>query len=85
MKGHIVLITAAALLVSACSREPEPASVENNAEMIADAIEQRADNLEALAAATSNEAAAAMLDGMADNLMDAPANVTDVSNGVAPR
>lgn len=79
-RGHL-LIAAVALATAACSREPEPVSVENNAERIADALEQKADNLEALAAATTNEAAAALLDGATDNLEDAADNLAAADNG----
>lgn len=71
--NRLLLVAAAALATTACSREAEPPSIENNAELIANALEQKADNLEALAAASSNEAAAALLDDMAANF-DAAAN-----------
>lgn len=83
MTTRSVLLATAMLLIGACSQEPEPASVENNAEMIADALEQRADNLEAMAMASSNEAAAALLDGADANLMDNALGFEGESNRMA--
>jgi hypothetical protein len=73
----IVLVAAAAglLSVSACSKSPEAAAVENNAEMMQDALDNAADNLEAMADESANAAAAESMENQADTLEQASDNV----------
>ena len=58
-KIAFVLAAAGLMSVAACTKSPEAAAVENNADMLADNMEMQADNLEAVADNTSNSAAAA--------------------------
>jgi hypothetical protein len=73
MRPFVIMALPLAALVgtAGCHSSPEPASIGNNAEMVADALERRADNLEAMAAAAANDSAAAMLAGAGDNLDEA--------------
>lgn len=78
MKPPSILLAAiGALALAACSRPAEQASVENNVERVAAELEAKADNLEALADGTANAQAAAMLEGLSDNLADSADNVRD--------
>ena len=48
-KIAFVLAAAGLMSVAACSKSPEAAAVENNADMLADNMEMQADNLDAMA------------------------------------
>ena len=86
MRMHAAwLATAALLALAACSREPEPVSVENNVERIAAELEAKADNLEAIANSAVDAQAAAMLDGLSANLQDTADNVRDLAEEQRPR
>ena len=78
-RAAFLLAIVAPLGVTACGSPSEPASVGNNAEMIADALERRADNLEAMANASANDGVAAMLVGAADNLDDQADNIAEAA------
>jgi uncharacterized lipoprotein len=86
MKPVFILPAVALLALAGCDRSPETTSVQNDADRIADALEQKADNLTAMADATSNAETAALLEGVADNLEDRADNVRDVAeeNGAQP-
>jgi hypothetical protein len=73
-----LLAWVAPLGATACDRSPEPASIGNNAEMMADALERRADNLEAMAEAAANDSASAILAGAETNFGD---DADPVGNG----
>lgn len=77
----IVLVAAATglLALAACSKSPEAQAVENNAEMMQDALDNAADNLEDMADNTSNAAAAASMENQADALERASDNVEDAA------
>lgn len=77
-----LLAMVAPLGATACDRSPEPASIGNNAEMMADALERRADNLEAMAEAAANDSAAAMLAGVETNFGD---DADLIGNGATER
>ena len=66
----IVATTAGAIALAGCGKPATTASVANSADEVANAIEARADNLEALAGSTANDATAAMLAGADTNLAD---------------
>lgn len=78
----IVLVAAATGLLSlaACAKSPEAQAVANNAEMMQDALDNAADNLEAMADDTSNAAAAASMENQADALEQASENVGDAAD-----
>lgn len=86
MKMPCILPALALLALAGCDRSPETASVQNDADRIADALEQKADNLTAMADATTNADTAALLEGVADNLEDRADNVRDAAeeNGARP-
>lgn len=80
-----LLAAVAPLGAAACDRSPEPASIGNNTEMMADALERRADNLEAMAEAAANDSAAAMLAGAETNFGDEAGNAGNVAAEPATR
>ena len=72
----VLKLAAVACLVSlgACSRTP----TENNAANLQDAMENVADNMEAIAGDVSNEAVAENLSNSAEQVRDAGSNAADV-------
>lgn len=83
-KSFLPLVAAGMLIgMTGCSENSAPPSVENNAELMADALEQKADNLEAMAGAAANDSVADMLEGAADNLDDRADNVRDLASEAA--
>jgi uncharacterized lipoprotein YajG len=86
MKTILVFPVIALLALAGCDRAPETTSVQNDADRIADALEQKADNLTAMADATTNADTAALLEGVVDNLEDRADNVRDAAedNGARP-
>ncbi|WP_159759542.1 hypothetical protein [Sphingomonas sp. 8AM] len=79
MRKLLPLLAIALCGVSACSDRSGTASIGNNAEAVADALERKANDLDAMAEATANDSAAAMLEGAADNLADQADNVRDLA------
>ena len=91
MKKIILAATAAVSLiaVSACSRSPEGAAIENTGDMMADNMEMKADAMDAMADNTSNtmasdmmENSAAAMNADADNVRDAAGNVADSADAM---
>jgi uncharacterized lipoprotein YajG len=81
MKKMILAVAATGLLsLAACSKSPEAQAVANNAEMMQDALDNAADNLEAMADDTSNTAAAASMENQAEALKQASENVGDAAD-----
>ena len=78
-KIAFVLAATGLMSVAACSKSPEAAAVENNADMLADNMEAQADNIDALADNTSNASAEATLENSADNINAAADNVRDAA------
>lgn len=68
MKKIILAATVAASLVpiSACSRSPEGAAIENTGDMMADNMEMKANSMDAMADNTSNAMASDMMENSAD-------------------
>lgn len=68
MKKIILTATFAASLVamSACSRSPEGAAIENTGDMMADNMEMKADSMDAMADNTSSAMASDMIENSAD-------------------
>lgn len=84
MRKFLPVLSMVVLLGTAgCGTSPETASVENNSEMMADALERKADNLEAMADGAANASVAAMLEGAADNLEDRADDIRDVDGNRA--
>jgi hypothetical protein len=77
MKILSIAAMAGLLALTACGSSPDTASVQNNADMIAAELEQKADNMEAMADSATNASVAAMLEGAADNLEENADNVRD--------
>ncbi len=73
----IVLIAAAAglMTLAACNKPADTAMTNNEADMVA-TMDNTADNLSDMAAATSNDAASNALDNAADSVKAASDNVT---------
>ena len=82
-KIAFVLAAAGLMSVATCSKSPEAAAVENNADMLADNMEMQADNLDAMADNTSNATAEAVLENKADNINAAADNVRDAAEAKA--
>lgn len=86
MRNTLPLLAIVLLGVSACSDRSDTASIGNNAEAVADALERKANDLDAMADATANDSAAAMLDGAADNFADQADNVRNMAgDNATPR
>ena len=79
-KIAFVLAAAGLMSVAACTKSPEAAAVENNADMVADNMEMTADNMDAIADNTSNAVAADVLENVADNMNAAADNVRDAAD-----
>lgn len=79
MRKSLPLLAIALCGVSGCSDRSGTASIGNNAEAVADALERKANDLDAMAEATANDSAAAMLEGAADNFADQADNVRDMA------
>ncbi len=86
MRKSFPLLAIAICGVAACSDHSGTASIENNTEAMADALERKADNLDAMAQAAANDIATTMLECAADNLDDQADNVRDMAGeSIAPR
>lgn len=79
MRHTALLVLATALVaIAGCDRpSPEAIAVENQAEMMADNLEDRANELDAIAGNMANAAAAEEIANASDNLQDEAANVRD--------
>lgn len=80
-----VLVAAAAGLVSlaACNTSPAAEAITNNADIIADDIDNNSALLEEAADNTSNTVASELLENQADNLNDQADNVRDEGEKLA--
>ena len=83
MMKRPLLLAIGLLPLAACSRSPEAAAVEVNADMLADDLEAQADNMEALVESAANADAAAAIEGASENLATEADNVRDVAEDVA--
>lgn len=85
MKKIILAATAAASLVamSACSRSPEGAAIENAGDAMADNMELKADSMDAMADNTSNAMASDMMENSADAMDAGAANVREAADDAA--
>jgi len=79
MRKSLPLLAIALCCASACSDRSGTASIGNNAEAVADALERKANDLDAMAETTANDSTAAMLEGAADNLEDQADNLRDMA------
>jgi len=81
MKSPILLLAVFGLVALAgCGKSPEAQSVANNADMLQEALDAQADNLEAMADNSANAAAAAMIENQADALKQASDNVGEAAD-----
>lgn len=74
MKKFALVLAAAGLMSLAACTKPTPA--ENNAEAVADTLDNAADNIEAIADNTSNAVAADAIDNAAEGLHNTADAVT---------
>lgn len=68
--------------LAACQKSPEAVAVENKADMLADDLEKRADNMDMMADTMANDDAAAAIRNAADSVDDAARNVRDRADTV---
>ena len=76
MKKIVFVAAAAGLMSLAACNQGTP--TENAGDAMAANLEMQADNMEAMADATSNETAAAMMENQADNLEEMADNADDM-------
>lgn len=78
MKKFALVLAAASLVsLAACKQSPAAEAITNNADVIADGLDNDSATLEAVADNTSNTAASEQIERGADNLNDAADNVRD--------
>lgn len=65
-KIALVLVAAGLVSLAACGKNPEAATIENNAEMSADGIDNSASTMDQIADNSSNAVAADLLSNTAD-------------------
>ena len=73
------LVPILALTLAACGGAPEEPPVANNVAMIQEALEREADNMEAMADATSNKIEEQALENAADVLEDLKGDIEEVA------